>query len=152
MRVGNTGSTLSGWRVHRDPRRLSRLEDGTLLADSMPTPECLARRVAAKFRYGGSKLDSVFRDECAAFGNKEKTSAASWLESPQCAASAAAAAAAAARDASASYAPAAAGWAGAGGSRKRVAPLLTYHYLPASSTPPRHHRDGIRPARILESA
>lgn len=115
---------------------LFRLDDGTLVADSMPTPEDLAARVASRFRYGGSKLAMFFEDECMStlgtkgisvtrhdrFGAPEKLGA---LQSSE----------------QAGYAPAAAGWigeaaaaGGMAGGKKRVAPLLTYHYLPLSSS------------------
>eukprot|EP00752_Nemacystus_decipiens_P008314 g7432.t1 len=128
---------ILGMRWLWEPRTPSRLDDGTLVADSMPTPEELAARVASKFRYGGNKLALCLESECAStlgmkgiatmtrharFGGPDKSRA---LESA----------------AQAGYAPAAAGWIGevtagsmSGGNKKRVAPLLTYHYLPPSST------------------
>ncbi|CAM9779958.1 unnamed protein product, partial [Scytosiphon promiscuus] len=41
---------IVGLRWLWEPSTPSRLEDGTLVADSMPTPECLASRVANQFR------------------------------------------------------------------------------------------------------
>ncbi|CAM9167777.1 unnamed protein product [Ectocarpus sp. 13 AM-2016] len=56
---------ISGVQWLWEPRTPSRLEDGSLLTDSMPTPEEQATRVASKFRYGGTKLAMLFDDEPA---------------------------------------------------------------------------------------
>lgn len=102
----------------------------------MPTPEDLAGRVASKFRYGGKKLAMFFQDECTlALGSKgisamtrhDRFSNPDKLGAPHGAARA-------------GYAPAAAEWISEGaagsaaGGKERVAPLLTYHYLPPSSS------------------
>lgn len=98
----------------------------------MPTPEDLAERVASKFRYGGKKLAM----QCTStLGTKGTT--AMTRHGRVCAPDKLGVAGSAAQ---AEYAPAAAGWISEGvvgsmaGGKQRVAPLLTYHYLPPSSS------------------
>lgn len=121
-----------------------RLDDGTLVADSLATPEGLAARVASKFRYGGSKLAMLFESECeSTLGARGITAMTSHgrCGGPEDSG----ALQSAARQAG--YAPAAAGWIGEvsaaslAGGKKRVAPLLTYHYLPPSSSSGRSASD-----------
>ncbi|CAM9345411.1 unnamed protein product, partial [Ectocarpus fasciculatus] len=134
---------ISGMQWLWEPRTPSRLEDGSLLADSMPTPEDLAARVASKFRYGGSKLAMLFDDEPTSSAGERRDlnpmANPGWhgshrynLGTPtgvvECANS----------------------WVGGEGggrnkSSSRTSPMSTYHYLPPSSPYVVHRRqDGTR--------
>ncbi|CAM9739958.1 unnamed protein product [Ectocarpus sp. 6 AP-2014] len=132
---------ISGVQWLWEPRTPSRLEDGSLLADSMPTPEELAARVASKFRYGGTKLAMLFDDEPASAVERRDLNAMAspgWhasrrynLGTPtgvrvECAANSS-----------------------VGGARNKsgTSPMFTFHYLPPSSST--HHvvhrrQDGTR--------
>lgn len=102
------------------------------MADLIPAPEDLARRVASKFRYGGEKPAMLFH-ECTSTLSSKGTSGMSHGRFSSRSGTPS--------SALARYAPAAAGgWVGEGaaggmaGGKKRVAPLLTYHYLPPASS------------------
>ncbi|CAB1105897.1 unnamed protein product [Ectocarpus sp. CCAP 1310/34] len=138
---------ISGVQWLWEPRTPSRLEDGSLLADSMPTPEELAARVASKFRYGGTKLAMLFDDEPASAVERRDLNAMAspgWhgphrnnLGTPtgvrvECAANS---------------------WVGGARNKSRTSPMLTYRYLPPSLSS--HHvvhgrQDGTR-AELLDA-
>lgn len=55
-----------------------RLEDGTLLSDSMPTPEELSARAARKFRHDGDGGGVLLFDDAEDVDDRKRNATAGW--------------------------------------------------------------------------